>query len=675
MVDFLPNTGSKPPMALKHLTEEQISTWTREQKDRWWFDHIYRGDMPQLTLRSALTGFLLGAILAATALYIAAKTGIGIGVGLTSVILAFAIFKGLSRAGLCRDFTILENNCTQSIATAAGYMTQPLSSSLVALMLVTGFVVPWWQMLPWMIVIALIGVLVAFPLKRKFINDEQMPFPEGRAAGVVLDTLYSDNAGVGFYQAKLLGLSSAIAAFYQFLTGDGWMKLVQFKILRMNRWLGLEEPWRFHDRLDDYYYLAAAKFDLWIPKILGTELREIGMRGGLDVAMLGIGGLMGSRVSTSVLVGTVVNFMVLVPIMIQRGDIAHDVVDGIVRPLSRAQVINKWSLWWAVTMMVVGSFVGLLGKPETIIGPFRRFFAKKAPVSATPRADVLAGIELPLWVSFVGIPIFGLIGTWMAHSFFGANWKLALLALPLIFVLSIICSNAMALTSWTPTGPLSKVTQFSMGALDRTNPATNLAAAGMTAEVCANAGNLLSDIKPGYMLGAKPRQQAVGHVIGIFSGALAVVPLFFLLFLPPGANGVRSTATMVTDKFAFPAAIQWKGVADLITKGLHSLPTSAIVSMAVAAVLAAAFEIARIKTKGKFPLSPVAIGLGVTLPPDACIGMWAGAAFFWIMSRRHPTPGTKGHNLWVVGVESICAGLISGAALVGIGDAIVNVLL
>ena len=47
-------------MALLHLTEEQIRTWTREQKDRWWFENVWRGDMPQLTLRSAITGFLLG---------------------------------------------------------------------------------------------------------------------------------------------------------------------------------------------------------------------------------------------------------------------------------------------------------------------------------------------------------------------------------------------------------------------------------------------------------------------------------------------------------------------------------------------------------------------------------------------------------------------------------------
>ena len=86
-------------MALLQLTEEQIRTWTREQKDEWWLDNVYRGDMPQLTLRSAVTGFVLGGVLAATAMYIGGKTGISIGVGLTSVILAFAMYRVMAGSG------------------------------------------------------------------------------------------------------------------------------------------------------------------------------------------------------------------------------------------------------------------------------------------------------------------------------------------------------------------------------------------------------------------------------------------------------------------------------------------------------------------------------------------------------------------------------------------------
>ena len=90
-------------------------------------------------------------------------------------------------------------------------------------------------------------------------------------------------------------------------------------------------------------------------------------------------------------------------------------------------------------------------------------------------------------------------------------------------------------------------------------------------------------------------------MIGIFAGAICCVPLFFLLFLPPDANGVRSTATIVSEQFAIPAALQWKGVAELIAKGVTALPYSAVVSMVVAAVAAAAIEIARIVDQGPLP--------------------------------------------------------------------------
>ena len=141
-------------MALQQLSDEQVRTWTRAQKDEWWLRNVYRGDMAQLTIRSGVTGSCSAACWRRPALYIAAKTGITIGVGLTSVILAFALYRLMHGAGIGTDFTILENNCTQSIATAAGYMVSPLISSLAAYMLVTERIIPW----PHMIVVDVRGV-------------------------------------------------------------------------------------------------------------------------------------------------------------------------------------------------------------------------------------------------------------------------------------------------------------------------------------------------------------------------------------------------------------------------------------------------------------------------------------------------------------------------------------
>jgi OPT family oligopeptide transporter len=661
-------------MPLKQLSDDQISNWTRSQKDRWWFENIYRGDVPQLTLRSAAAGFILGGILSATALYIGGKTGISIGVGLTSVILAFAIFRTLARSGIISDFSILENNCTQSIATAAGYMITPLISSMAAYMLVTGKIVPWWQMIIWNVVISTLGVLVAFPMKRRFINEDQLPFPEGRACGVVLDALYNGQAQSGMFKARLLGFTALWTGLYQTITSDGWMKLIQFKILRLDQWAGMRDPWHLNERLDTYYYTLAAKLHLWTPKIHGTDIRQLGLRLTLDAAMLGVGGLMGIRIATSCVLGAFINFAVLAPIMIQRGDIkSYSSPSGAIVNISRAEIVNQWSLWWGVTMMVVGSLVSLAAKPDLFTNALKSLRGREA--SEPEGDDPLRSIELPLWMSWVGVPVLGVIGAWITHEFFGVPWLLALLSLPLIFVLTVICTNSMALTSWTPTGALSKITQFTMGAVDRSNPASNLIPAGMTAEIASNAANLLSDIKPGYMLGAKPRQQAVGHVIGIIAGAAASTPLFYLLFLPPDKNGVRSVSTIVSEQFAMPAALQWKGVSDLIARGFNNLPATALASMAVAAVAAITFEVLRIRTKGRFPISAVSVGLGVVLPPESCFAMWIGALVFWWHGRKNPAPGSKQHEFWVEGCEPICAGLISGAALVGIGNALVNVLL
>ncbi|MFG6486136.1 OPT family oligopeptide transporter [Roseateles sp. BYS78W] len=660
-------------MALPYLTDEQIATWTRAQKDEWWFKNVFRGDMAQLTLRSGLTGFLLGGVLSSTGLYIGAKTGISLGVGLTSVILAFALFRALHAAGMAQDYTILENNCTQSIATASGYVTTSLISSLPAYMLVTGHVPQWWQIVIWMFLVSLVGVLLAFPLKRRFINEDQAPFPEGRACGVVLDSLYHGKGNEGVFKAKLLAWVGVGAAVLQGICGEGWMKLIQFKLLAMDKWAGMKEPWYLHDRIDDYYYAWAVKAHGFIPSILGTDFRTLGLRLVVDAALIGTGGLMGIAVAASCFLGAFINFFVLAPMMIQLGDIAPRVgPSGALIPLNRVEIVNQWSLWWGVTMMVVGALVSLLAKPEIFTSAFKR---KAAKAKTEPQSDLLKDIEVPLWVSWIGVPIASLLCCYATHVFFGVPLWLAILSLPLIFVLTVICTNSMALTSWTPTGSLAKITQFTMGALDRSNPGSNLLPAGMTAEMASNAANLLSDIKPGYMLGGKPRHQAIGHVIGNLAGVLVCVPLFFLLFIKPDASGASSAAGMVSDQFGFPAALQWKGVADIIARGLKSLPMSALISMAVAAVAAIAIELARIATKGRSGLSAVAIGLGVTLPPQATFMMFVGALLFWYQGRKHKAPGTQGHRIWVEGMEPICAGLISGAALMGIGDAIINVLI
>ena len=680
-------------MALQHLDDEQIRTWTREQKDRWWLENVYRGNMPQLTIRSGVTGFVLGGVLSATNLYIGAKTGWSLGVGVTSVILAYAMFRAFARAGLMKGFTILENNAVQSVATAAGYMTAPLVSSLTAFMVMTDTVLPWYEIFAWMSVTSILGVLVAFPMKRRFINDEQQPFPEGRACAVVLDSLYADaplggtknmvddmpqprvgegatphEQWLGGLKAQALFGAAGIAGAIEFLKLEGYQELLQSRLLGRPA----DAVWHLPEKLLGWYYDLGAQYSWWVPKIMGTDIRQLGISPILDITMFGAGGLTGLRIANSLMIGAVLNFGVLAPWMISIGEILPKAVgpDGPI--FGRAHLLNTWCLWWGVAIMVTGSLAGLVAKPQVIISAFTGMFAKKKKDEGT---DVLGHIELPLWVSFVGVPIFAALSVFLNWLWFDINPWLGLLAVPMIIVLTLIAANATGLTSTTPTGSLSKITQFTFGALDRANPATNLITAGMTSEVASNASNLLMDIKPGYMLGAKPRQQAWGHVIGVIGGGIAATFLFFPLFLPEYDPSLPLGPQVMTEKFPMPGVDIWKGVAMLIASGGKALHTSSIIAMGVAAVVGIVFEVLRVGTKNKFPISAVAVGLGVVIPFDSSLMMWSGAAFFALMARyyKKKDPGTTGHGLWIESQEPIAAGLVAGAALTGIGDQLISV--
>jgi uncharacterized oligopeptide transporter (OPT) family protein len=659
-----PARGIIGRVALQHLTDEQIRTWSREQKDRWWLQSVYRGDMPQLTLRSAATGFLLGGILSATNLYVGAKTGWTLGVGITSVILSFAAFRLLSRLGT-RDLTILENNSVQSVATAAGYMTAPLVGGIAAFMMVENRTLPWGQMMAFLVVMSVLGVLVAFPMKRRFINEEQQPFPEGRACGVVLDTLYTSDPSVGLFQAKALALAAGIAGLLEAISAENLMTLWQVKLLR------LRSAWHLPENLDALYYWMVGKGWAPVPRLAGVDVRQLGLSPTFDLAMVGAGGLMGMRVAVSMVLGMALNFLVIVPVMIASGEIRPR-PDG---TFSRIHVLNTWALWWGIGIMVAGSLTALFARPRVLASAFTALFR---PRSGGP--DPVAHLELPLRLTLVGVPCVGALGLWMANRWFGVRWDLGAAAIGLIVILTLIAANSTALTGITPTSAASKIPQFLFGSIDPLHPTTNLMTGIMCTEVASNASNLLMDIKPGYMLGAKPRQQAVAHCIGIVAGALASTPLFYLLFLSRQRPGQSLQDALMTDQFSFPGAMQWKGVSDLVTavfsKGGTAIPTSALWALGIAVVAGVVLEGVRVGTRGRFPLSPLAIGLGVVIPPDSTFAMFLGALLFWAMDRRYAgRPEARGHRIWIGAHEPICAGLIAGAALVGIGDVLVRAFL
>lgn len=606
-------------MAIKQLTEKQVREWTLDQKDEWWLKNVYKGDMAQLTLRSGLTGAILGSVLSLTNLYIGIRTGWTLGVGITAVILSFAVFKALSALKLAKEMTILENSAMQSIATSAGYMTAPLMASIPGYMIVTGTVPPQWQVYCWMVALCLLGVLFAFPLKKRFINDEQLPFPEGYAAGIVLDNLHNVDPKEGMLKAKILIGSGALSSFVEILRSD---------ILH-----AIPEYW------DDIVYKYAN------PTIMGTALKDLTIRFDSSIVMLGSGALMSIRTTGSMLLGGIINYWFLAPYMIREGVIAG--------PGFRN--ISIWALWGGAAMMTTASIFSFLISGN-LIGSFKNLLKPREKKS---HHDILKNIELPMRLSFIGVPIMGLIIAYMAHAFFNVEFWLGIMAIPLVFVFSIMAVKSTGLTSVTPGSALAKMTQVVYSVASPGNMGTNLIAAGITSEVSLNASNLLMDIKPAYMLGGKPRQQAIGHIIGVFAGGLMAVPVFYLLFK-------GDISVFGSEHFPLPGATIWAAVAKVLSTGLSALHPSAQTMVIIGAALGIVMEILIKVTKGRFPITPIGFGLAFVLQFPDILMFFLGSFIFWIFERRPVEKRAGAYKVFVDERESIAAGLIAGGAITGI---------
>jgi uncharacterized oligopeptide transporter (OPT) family protein len=306
--------------------------------------------------------------------------------------------------------------------------------------------------------------------------------------------------------------------------------------------------------------------------------------------------------------------------------------------------------------MTTASLSAFFSKPRMILDSFTALLSRKR----AGQTDVLKDIELPMMLSVIGVPIVGALLIYLSHVYFGVGILMGIIAIPLVFIFTLIAAHSTALTSITPTGALGKLTQLTFGALSPGNITTNIMTAAITGEVSGNASNLLTDIKPGYMLGGKPRQQAIGHVLGIIAGALVATPVFYYIFLKGNPAGLMS------EQYPMPAASIWKAVAEVLTSGLSNLKESARWAALIGAILGIGLEVIKTKTKGKFWLSGVGIGLAFVIPFNTCFAMFLGAFIFWLCGRCMKDTDGFGNKVMLQNMEPVCAGVIAGGAITGI---------
>ena len=582
-----------------------------------WVQNVYRRGVKQLTPRAVLAGMMIGGIMCLSNLYVFFKTGWSMGVTVTAVILAFAFFHLLRSLRLTKsEFTILENNAMGSVASAAAYMTGGGNmAAFGALLMLTSIRPDATIMVLWFSVIAAMGVFVAIPVKRQLINREQLAFPTGLATGETLKSLHQTGESYGLIKAKLLAVSGAAAALL------AW----------------------FRDAKADWMPFNIPSIVPMPLQIAGRAARDWTLSLKFEVILIGAGALMSFRSGWSVLLGGFLTYGVLAPALFAR---------GLIPEVSYKEIVN-WTLWPGAAMLVAAGFTTFAldykSVARSFVGIKRILMRQKQDEN-----DPVAAVEAPDWWFPAGYftlaPIAVLLMVWL----FQIPWWAGVVAIPLAVLMGFVAARVTGETDVTPTKALGPVTQLIYGVLTPGNLVGNIMSGNVTGGVGLHSADLLTDLKSGFMVGADPRQQLKAQLFGVVTGALIVVPAFWLIIPDPALLG--------TEEWPAPACLVWAGVSKAFSDGIGALhPTArfaALIGGTLGFVLALLEKFAPVRLR-KFLPSANGLGISMVIPGSNSISMFIGAAIAEYLNKRRPRLGE-------LTVFPVASGLIAGESLMGI---------
>ena len=639
---------------------------TPEEIERHWYENVFQGEhVPQLTARVIVMGMILGVIMAASNVYVGLKAGWSLGVSITACILAYTAFSTLHRIfpTWFPAYTILENHSLQSVAAAAGVMSGAgLVNAVPALMMLNPDAIPAsFQMrclylIPWIMVISWLGVFLAVPAKRQMINIEQLPYPTGTAAATTLRSLHTSK-GEASRQANALFTAMGLGAIVAWLRDFDFSWTTTYPLAFMPKSSPIQNLFSFKwaplawlrlPRIQSTWGTHWIRMGEYKGKTLRLDQLTMSFEGSL--LFIAAGAIIGFRQTWSMLLGAIVNYMILAPHFLQTGDIEA----------VSFRKISSWSLWIGVPMLVTSGLLLFFMNWKTVVRAFStigQMFGRRS--SATD--DPMDRIEVPgSWFvgGYIALGIAAIVlGVFLWHI----TWWMGLIAILATFLLVIVAARATGETDITPTGPLSKITQLTFGAIKPGDVGVNLMTANITAGAVSQAGDLLTDLKSGYLLGARPRQQFLAQFIGVVAGGISAVPIFFVL--------IPDASKLATEKWPAPAALTWRAVAELLSKGVGALHPSARWGILIGGslgVILPLLERALPKWK-KFIPSPTGLGLAFTINGFNVIMMFIGSLSALLITKRWPKPAKE----FIIPVSS---GIIAGESLMGVAIALLTIL-
>lgn len=614
----------------------------------------------EFTLRGVLLGALITLAFTAANVYLGLKVGLTFASAIPAAVISMALLYRF------KDSNILENNMVQTQASAAGTLSSVIFvlPGLLMLGLWSGF--PFWQTALICAAGGTLGVLYTVPLRRVMVvQSPHLPYPEGVAAAEVLrvgDAQRHHEAGARKSDGlRQLGWGTGLAALFALFSNG-------FRVL-------------------------ADSINVWLPA--GSVAFRFAA--GFSPALLAAGYLMGAAAGVAVLLGVVLCWGVVVPWLVAHATPEAGVA---VEALSN-------QLWASKARFLGAGVIGIaaLWTVLTLMGPIIQAIRKqpaKADDHSTERDE--RDRDMPRsWMLIIGAVALGVLFMVVDHFItlhmpeLSAAAGAALAALCVLFaavfgfLVAAACGYMAGLvgSSASPISGIGIIATILMGlsllALHALVPAFESSVAGqmgiglvlfMVSSVLAMAAisnDNLQDLKTGYLVGATPWRQQVVLIIGCVVGAVVIPPVLELLYNAYGFAGALPREGMdASQALAAPQATLMTQIANGIFKS--NLDWN-MLGLGVAVGVAAIVADVLLRKRGTGALPPLAVGLGIYLPPTIGMTLVLGALLGWLIQRAIRSYGERNGKDWVAGAEErgllLASGLIVGESLMGLALAAV----
>jgi uncharacterized oligopeptide transporter (OPT) family protein len=566
---------------------------------------------PELTARALVAGGLIGSVLAVTNVYMGLKTGFWESGCVLASLLAYG---GLSAVAARRGppLSPLETNLSMTTAVSVGAM--PASAGLLGAvpalaLLGTGTQPAGWAVALWGVGLGTLGVLFAYSLRRRLLEDEALPFPTGAATAQLISTLHSTGSA---YVERARGLwASGLASLVVTWLRDARGLIPASSLLPGSLKVGG----------------------------LGADTLLLGI--GWNPMMLGIGVLVGPQAGLSILLGALVAWMGLAPWLVREGHVAGaDFVS-----------LSSWLLWPGVGLMVGASVTSLASQVRAlpaVIADLRGLGRQGQGWEA--RAGQWVARAVPSAILLTGV-----VG-WFAFQL-GPLYFLG--ALLLAFPLCAVCARATGQSDIAPISPVGQLAQLGFGMMAPGLPGLNVATGAVVSGAASHTSGSLWSLQSGRLLGASASRQLLVQLPGLLLGAAVAVPAYFLLV---SAHGLGSEALPV------PTGQQFKAVAEVTSRGLAGMPPSSTLVSALALALGAVLSVAARGRLARLLPSAAAMGIGFCVPAYYAVTICLGALLAAGVGRLRPssTQTVQSAGAGAIVAEALLGVLISALLAFGL---------